>query len=170
MRKIAVLLLVFIMLMSSAIIIQRTMNEKKIRYTAIKANMGKYEYDKGMLGIAVTRVMASKAVIHNFGKPIYPDDSKLQYVWVYIKIVNSGTTAVQVKPEEFTLSISGKDAVNYDLKATNSMQKCLKSINLDSNKQNIGVLIFALPESNDYTLYYNGLNGKIEKRLAADLH
>lgn len=166
MRKVAVLLLVFIVFMSAALIIQGKMDEEK--FTAIKENMGNYEYDKDMLGIAISRVMTSKAVVHNFGKPIYPVDRKLQYVWVYIKLVNSGTSAVQVKPDEFTLSIPGKDAVNFDSKATNSMQKCLKPISLDPNKQNIGVLIFPLSESSEYTLHYNGPNGKVEKRLVVE--
>ncbi|KUO70280.1 MAG: hypothetical protein APF77_04400 [Clostridia bacterium BRH_c25] len=168
MRKTAVLFLVFIAFISAALIIQRKTDEDKNSFTAIKENMGRYEYDKGGLGIAVSRTMTSKAVVHNFGRPIYPADKKLQYVWVYIKVVNSGTTAVQLKPDEFTLSIPGKAAVNYDYKASNSMQKCLKPINLDPEKENIGVLIFPLPESNAYTLHYNGPNGKVEKRLVID--
>jgi uncharacterized membrane protein len=168
-KKVAVLLLVFIILVSAAFIMQGKMNEGESRFTEIKESMAEYVYDEDMLGIAISRVLTSKAVIHNFGRPIYPYDRELQYVWVYIKVVNSGTTAVQVKPDEFTLSIPGEAAVNYDYKASNSMQKCLKAINLDPNKRGIGVLIFPLPESREYTLHYNGPNGKIEKSLVIDL-
>jgi hypothetical protein len=168
-RKAAVLLLAFIMLVSAAFIMQGKMNEGESRFTEIKESMGRYDYGKSMLGIAISRAMTSKAVVHNFGKPIYPHDRKLHYAWVYIKVVNSGTTAVQVKPDEFTLSIPGEAAVSYDYKASNSMQKCLKAINLNPNEEGIGVLIFPLPESEEYTLHYNGPEGKIEKSMVIDL-
>jgi hypothetical protein len=145
------------------------MYEEKNSFNDIKENMSIYEYGEGTLGIALIRVMTSKSIIHNFGKPIYPKDRELQYVWVYINAINSGATAVQIEPKEFTLSVPGKAAVDYDLKATNSMQKCFKSISLDPDKQNIGVLIFPLPESREYILHYNGYNGKVEKRLVIDL-
>lgn len=168
MKKAAVLLLVSMILLSAVLIIQRKVSEEQNGFISIKENMDEYEYDKDMLGIAISRVITSKSVIHNFGKPIYPADRKLQYVWIYIKLINSGTATIQVKPEEFTLSITGEDAVSYDFKATNSMQKSLKPINLSPNKQSVGVLIFPLPESNDYTLHYSSPKGKIEKRLVID--
>jgi len=168
-RKAAVLFLVFIMFVSAAFMIQGKMDYEENRINGIKENMAKYEYNKDMLGISISRVLTSKAVMHNFGRPIYPYDRKLQYVWVYIKVVNSGTTVVSVKPDEFTLSIPGKDAVNYDYKASNSMQKCFKEINLEPNKKSIGVLIFPLPEGREYILNYNGPEGKIEKSLIIDL-
>ncbi|HYE84618.1 MAG TPA: DUF4352 domain-containing protein [Clostridia bacterium] len=159
MRKAAVLLIILIVFMPAALMIRGKMDRE---------NMGKYEYTKDMLGIAVARVMKSEAVIHNFGRPIYPADRELQYTWVYIKLVNSGSTATQIEPGDFTLSIPGKTAVSYDTKATNSMQKCLKPITLEPDKQAIGVLIFPLPGSSTYSLHYNGPGGKVEKRLVID--
>lgn len=162
MKKITVILLVLIVLM------QWYTLEEQHSLTAIKEGMCEYEYDKAMLGMSILRVMKSEAVCHNFGRPIYPVDRELQYVWTYIKLLNSGTVSVQIEPEDFTLSAPGKDAVNHDSNATDSMLKSIKPISLKPNEQNIGVLIFAVPESKNYTLYYDGPNGKIEKGFVVE--
>jgi len=156
-KKAVILPIAFILLVSATIIIAQ--REKAME------NMGDYKYDKGTLGVAISRTMASDAVIHNFGRPIYPEDRSLRYVWVYIKLANSGTTAVQVKPEEFTLSVPGKAAVNYDSRATDSMQKRLNPLTLAPGKEAVGLLIFPVPESKEYTLHYHGESGKIKKRF-----
>ncbi|MBP7073175.1 MAG: DUF4352 domain-containing protein [Clostridia bacterium] len=157
MKKAVILPIAFVLLVSAAIIIAQ--REKAVE------NIGEYKYDKGTLGVAISRTMTSDAVIHNFGKPIYPDDRSLQYVWVYIKLVNSGTTAVQIKPEEFTLSVPGRAEVNYDSRATDSMQKRLNPLTLAPGKEVTGLLIFPVPESEEYALYYHGESGKIKKRF-----
>lgn len=159
MKKTALFLLTIMIFISTAFILQRKLD---------KEAMSSYEYDKGTLGIAVSRILTSKSVVHNFGKPIYPEDEKKQYVWIYIKLLNSSTNAVQVKPQEFTLSIPGKDPVIFDTKATGSMQKCLKETTLEPDKESIGVLIFPLPRSSDYILHYNGPEGKIKKRIVIE--
>ena len=156
-KKTVILIIAIILLVSAAIIIAQ--REKAA------GNMGEYKYDKGSLGVAISRTMASDAVIHSFGKPIYPEDRSLQYVWVYIKLVNSDTTAVQVKPEEFTLSVPGRAAVSYDSRATDSMQRRLNPLALAPGEEAVGLLIFPVTESKEYTLYYHGESGKIEKRF-----
>lgn len=168
MRKAAVLLLVFTVIISAALItIQRKIDGENC-FAVIKESMGEYEYGEDMLGIAVTRTLKSKSIIHNFGRPIYPADRELQYVWLYINVVNKGTTAVQVEPYEFTLSIPGGDVVDHDFRASNSMQKYFKTVILEPDKQNIGVLIFPMPENKEYVLHYNGPKGKVEKRIVID--
>lgn len=169
MRKTAVLILVFIIFVTAAlIIIQRQASGGKYSSAAIKQGMGEYEYDEDMLGMAISRVMTSDAVYHNFGKPIYPADTGLQYVWVYIKLINSGTASVQIGPDDFTLSAAGKAAVSYDARATESMQKSLKYISLKPGEQNVSVLIFPVSASKDYILHFDGPQGKIEKRFVSE--
>ena len=160
MKKAVILPIAFILLVSASIAI--ALREKTVE------SMGEYKYDKGTLGVAISRTMTSDAVIHSFGRPIYPEDRSLQYVWVYIKLVNSGTTAVQVKPEEFTLSVPGKAAVSYDSRATDSMQKRLNPLALAPGEEAIGLLIFPVPESKEYILNYNGESGKIKKRFKTE--
>lgn len=123
---------------------------------------------EGTLCVDISRVMTSDAVYHNFGKPIYPEDRSLQYVWVYIKLVNLGTASVHVRPEEFTLSVPGKAAVSYDIKATDSMQKRLSQVELAPGKQHVGLLIFPMPVDKAYILHYNGSEGTVEKRFAIE--
>ncbi|MGE5678886.1 MAG: DUF4352 domain-containing protein [Pseudomonadota bacterium] len=156
MRRAVFLLLAPILLVTAALIFQSKTDAK---------SMSSFEYDKSGLGIAVSRVMVSESVVHNFGKPIYPEEQDTQYVWVYINMVNNGTNAVQVSPEEFTLLISGKVSVKYDPKATNSMQKGLKAFTLEPGRQNVGVLIFPMPVDSKYILHYRGANGEIAKRI-----
>ncbi len=165
MKKSVVVFIALVVLASAAIIIQNLVDAGGISFAKIRNNMEEYEYDEGRLGIAISRVMSSDAVYHNFGRPIYPADREMQYVWVYVKLLNSGVAAVEVNPDEFTLSVPGGDAVIYDSRATDSMQKSMKPIELAPNKQSIGVLIFPITESNEYILSYNGPRGKVKKRL-----
>ena len=132
-----IVILTLLISISSAFIIQRQNTEEPGRLTAAKEQMDKFEYDNRKLGLAVTEVKTSTSVRHTAGKPIFPEDKILQYVWVYIKLDNAGTSAVQVNPEEFTLSIPGKAAVKYDERSTHSMQKWLKATELNPGEQSI---------------------------------
>lgn len=156
MRRAVYLFLILILLVTAALVFRGVTAEK---------SMGDFEYDSSGLGMAVSRVMVSESVVHNFGKPIYPEDRNSHYVWVYINTVNNSTASVQINPKEFTLSLPGKAAVNYDPKATDSMQKGIKVFTLEPGRQKTGVLIFPMPESRVYILHHSGANGEIEKRI-----
>lgn len=138
---------------------------EKQRLVTIKAEMKKYEYNTGRIGIAVEQVKTSKSVNHTFGKPIYPDDKNLQYIWVYLNVINSGTDVVHVTSDAFALSIPGGHGVNYDSKATYSFRNRFEPITLNPEEHNRGWLIFALPESSEYILQFNGINSKVDKRI-----
>ena len=168
-RKLSILIFIFILFISAIFaVIQWRRHEEENRLAAIKQSMSKYEHDKNDLGISIKEARTSKAVRHTFGKPYYADDKKSQYVWLYLKISNSGTDAVQIKPEDFTLSIPGKGSVYYDYKTTSSMQKGMRPVKLKPSVMIINLLIFALPESKEYILLYNGSNGTIEKSVVVD--
>lgn len=166
MKRVWVLYVIVIVLTTSMLLMLHSrMDEKNNSPDQVKEEMGRYEYDDRGLGIALIRVMTSKSVRHNFGRPFYPKEKAHQYIWVYIKLNNTGMAAVQAKPEEFTLSISGEAAVSYDFKTTTSMQKGMKTVNIKPGKQEVGLLIFVLPESREYTLHYNGPNGAVDKEF-----
>ncbi|NSW92864.1 MAG: DUF4352 domain-containing protein [Firmicutes bacterium] len=124
--------------------------------------MQTYERGTGDIGIAC---ITKKTTRFNTGFTTYTANKGYIFLHVGLSAKNYGNDTVHVNPTFVTISTPDGSTYNPHTETTYSMNNYFDAIDLSAGGSSDGWLIFCVPVEDEYTLHYNGLFDKVDKKI-----